>query len=470
MRLRIIYGLIICLICSSYLSCSQQKNDGSSISMTLIPPTTITNKVDLDIRVGLTNNEDVAKLAQVNIYINNEEESNLLYQTKVNLDADERYTVKHMIPTHDKVGENKIIAVVDCDGKVERLSKTIEVIDSDIRSTRLIDGAWVGLYHWSETEGKHWNQDIKEMTDDQWKELVRSMHKVGMDIIVLQELFRNEYYVGKHDLTVETYKGKAFYPSALYPERMPIKAKDPVEAILSEADKLGMHVFMGVGMFAWFDFTAESLKWHKLIAEELWNMYGHHSSFYGFYVSEESGGSLDNWEQEEEKQKMRKQEIVHFFQEFKDHCRILSPSKPVMLATNSMSVPQGADTYPDLLKNLDILCPFGFARMPEGDITGKEAADMLQKLCDEAGSHLWFDLEAFLFNPDQSLYPRPIEEIIHDLTLFDNFEKILCYQFPGVFNDSTMSRRIGEERTIKLYNDYQNYQQNVKNERNNKDK
>ena len=28
----------------------------------------------------------------------------------------------------------------------------------------------------SETEGKHWNQDIKKMTDNQWRELVRSMN------------------------------------------------------------------------------------------------------------------------------------------------------------------------------------------------------------------------------------------------------------------------------------------------------
>ena len=136
-----------------------------------------------------------------------------------------------------------------------------------------------------------------------------------------------------------------------------------------------------------------------------------------------------------------------------------------MLATNSMDVPTGLDTYPDMLQNLDILCPFGFARMPEGDLTGKEAADLLQKLCDEAGSHLWFDLEAFLFNPDMSLYPRPLEQIIHDLTLFDNFEKILCYQFPGVFNDPEMSIRIGEERTIELFEGYRNYLKELRNER-----
>ena len=74
-------------------------------------------------------------------------------------------------------------------------------------------------------------------------------------------------------MNVDNYPGKAFYPSELYPDRVPIMAHDPLEAILSEADKLGMSVMMGVGMFAWFDFSAESLEWHKQVAKELWNKF-----------------------------------------------------------------------------------------------------------------------------------------------------------------------------------------------------
>ena len=141
----------------------------------------------------------------------------------------------------------------------------------------------------------------------------------------------------------------------------------------------------------------------------------------------------------------------------KKYCATLAPDKPLMLATNSMNITQSLDVYPQLLQNLDILCPFGFARMPETDLTGKEAADLLQSLCDDAGSHLWFDLEAFLFNPDMSLYPKPIDQIISELTLLDNFEKVLTYQFPGVFNDPNMSIQIGEDRTVQLFLDYKDY-------------
>lgn len=430
---------------------------GSNLNLTLIPPTTITNQVDLDIRVGILNNSTEKKNIEIHVFLNNETSNGLIYKSMISIGAGKSQEIKLSLPTEDKVGKNKIIAVVKDGVKVVRESKAIEIISSEIRSTRTIDGAWLGIYHWSETEGKNWNKDISILTDNQWGEMISSMHKIGMDIVVIQEVFRNQYYVGKHEQSIKNYDGKAFYPSKLYPARMPIAAKDPIEAILSEADKLGMHVFMGVGMFAWFDFTEESLEWHKIIAKELWEMYGHHKSFYGFYVSEESGGGLDNGEKTETLRSKRKSDIVDFFRVFKQHCNTFAPGKPVMLATNSMKVPNALDTYPKLLQYLDILCPFGFARMPKNDLTGKEAADLLQKLVDNEGSHLWFDLEAFLFNEDKSLYPRPMEDILKDLNIFENFEKILCYQYPGVFSDPSSDFRVGEKRTVTLFNDYKKY-------------
>lgn len=454
-----------CLIMASACTAHPQENH---IGLTLIPPGTITNQVDLDVRAGVVNYSDQEQQFTASLYLNEENSESLVHYTSFTLAKGEAKSVRFTLNTKDKVGENQMILVVNDGNQTWRLSKDFQVVASKIRSTRLIDGAWAGLYHWSEEEGKHWNKDIQQMTESQWQEMVRSMHKVGMDVIVIQEVFRNQAYVGQHDLTIDSYEGKAFYPSKLYAGRMPIQSADPLEAILSEADKHQMSVMMGVGMFAWFDFSAESLKWHKNVATELWQKYGHHPSFYGFYISEECAGNLYNSELEPARQAMRKKEIADFFREFKQYTHQFAPEKPIMLATNSMEVVKGADTYPALLQNLDILCPFGFARMPEGDLTGKQAADLLQKFCDDAGAHLWFDLEAFLFNPDMSLYPRPIEQIIHDLNLLDNFEKVFCYQFPGVFNDPEMSRRIGEERTIDLYLSYQEYMKKIKKEQNQK--
>jgi len=444
----------IFLSVASFVSCS---NTDIYIGLTTIPYGTITDKVDIDVRAGIVNNSKFISDFRVKVFLG--DENNLIFEKDTILSAGEYCQMKSLVSSKGLQGENTIaLEVVENGRKTHFLERTINVIPSDVRSNHQIDGAWCGIYHWSEEEGLHWNKDIKQMSDDQWKELVRAMHSIRMDGIVIQEVFRNQEYVGDHNMTMDTYSGRAFYPSKLYRSRIDmITANDPVEAILSQADELDMNVLVGVGMWAWFDFSAESLKWHKAIAKELWEMYGHHKSFYGFYISEECDGSLTTYSPSLEEMKQRQEDIVDFFKEIKAYCLTLAPDKPVMLATNSMNVSGSVDVYRELLKNLDILCPFGFARMPENDLTGKEAADLLQSLCNEYGSHLWFDLEAFLFNPDMSLYPKPIEQIISELNLLDNFEKVLTYQFPGVFNDPEMSIRIGEERTIQLFNDYKNY-------------
>lgn len=438
-------------------SCVVDKSE-SAVGLTLIPPASITNQVNLDIRGGIKNTTEKDKKYDVTIYWDKETEDSKLYETTVNVKAGKVDCVKYILSTQNRVGQHSVILVVEDGVNVYKMQKPIEVLDSSIRSTQKIEGAFIGFYHWSEQEGKMWNPTIKNLTDNQWKEVVHSMNKLDMNIIVIQESFRNQYYVGKHTIEQDGYQGKAFYPSSLYKERMPITADDPIEAVLQQADEEGMNVFMGVGMYAWFDYTKGSLDWHKKVAEELWQKYAHHPSFYGFYVSEEGMGSLDCFEKDPQKKGMRQQEVLHFFKEFKQYCYELAPDKPVMFAPNGWGVGEAREIYPQLLENVDIICPFAFARMPQGDLTGIEAVTLLQQFCNNAEAHLWLDLEAFLFDDKEKyLVPRPIDEIKKDLLLFDTFEKIICYQYPGVFNDPEMFVRIGEESTIQLFKDYKEY-------------
>jgi hypothetical protein len=230
---------------------------------------------------------------------------------------------------------------------------------------------------------------------------------------------------------------------------MPIASSDPLETILSEADRLGMFVMPGVGLYAFSDYGAGSLAWHKDVAAELWARYGHHRSFYGWYISEEKWGSLGTPAEQEE--------IVEFFRQFTTYVRDLAPGKPVMLAPNCFSLRKGRDAYRKLLPHLDIICPFGFQRMPANDLPGEEAAALLQAWCDQAGTHLWMDLESFEFRNGKELHPRAIGGLIEDLTLFPSFEKTLHYQFPGMMSSPAMSRQPGGTNSVQLYLDYKKF-------------
>ena len=445
-------GSLVILILA-YNSCLLAQNTNakiiSEISLTLIPPSPVTDEIMLDIRAGIHNNNDSPKTIDIAFFLDKETMENTLHHEKLLIRGKSSKGIKFFWPTKNKSGEHKIILVCRYGENIDRVERSMQIITSDIPSTRKIDGAFMGFYHWSETEGKYWNADIKRMTDDQWRELVNAQHELEMNIIVMQELFRNQMYVDKHNIEKEGYRGLAYYPSHLFQKRMPITAHDPVEAVLSQADKNGMNVFIGVGLYAWFDFTKGSLEWHKKVANELWKKYGHHTSFYGWYISEEKDGGLGTSRQRED--------IVNFFKGFSAYVHKLAPDKPVMLATNSYNIHSAEATYARLLPFLDILCPFGFHRMPKGDYTGEEAANVLQKLCNNARTHLWMDMEVFDFAPDTALVPRPITGLLSDLQRFPNFEKIICYQFPGLLNSPDMSIKPGGEKTVQLFLDYKKY-------------
>jgi len=421
-----------------------------NLRMTLIPPTQCSEQIKLDIRTAIFNDSDSEKKINVRIYLDKQEPEYLLCEKNGNAKAGEWIMAQHFWPASGYAGRHKIIACAKMEDQTITEETPVEVVSSKTRSLRHISGTWMGITHWCDKEAKYWQKDIKRLNDKQWHEVVRGMDEIGMKIIVVQEVFRNQEYVGKHKIEKEGYKGKAYYSSKLYPEKMEMAATAPIEAILIEADKTDSCVFLGVGLYAWFDFTEGSLEWHKKVAKELWELYGHHKSFYGWYVSEEIHGNLGTDDS-------RRQEIVAFFREFKKYVSQFAPDKPIMLAPNCHDILGGYKYWPELLKNIDVLCPFAFHRMPAGDMTGQEAANLMQKFCDDAGSHLWLDMEVFLFEDGASLYPRPINQIVSDMTKFTNFEKILCYQYPGLMNPPWTQVKLGGQPAINLFNDYKKF-------------
>lgn len=427
--------------------------------LALIPPSPVTDKITIDIRGAVENPSNRNQTITLALYFDQESPSTLVRKESQRVDAHGSAAIYYRRPTQGWAGSHRVILVARWKGNETRFERELRVVPSPVRSTRTIDGAWAGIVHWSEEEGKHWNADIRKLTEDDWREQIRGMHGIGMDTVVIQEVFRNEAYYGKHDIPTSGFHGLAYYPSELYPGRMAMNSHDPIEAILSEADQLNMNVFLGVGAYAWFDFSPGALDWSKKVAAELWHHYGHHPSFYGWYVSAEAYGSLVPDQGDGDKDHYR-QQVIGYFREFQSYCRGLAPEKPIMLAPNTHGLMRSKEVWPLVLKHVDIICPFGFHRMPAGDLTGEQAADLWQSLCNKAGAHLWMDMEAFLFD-DKALVPRPIDGLIRDMQRFPNFEKILCYQYPGIFNAPGSRITPGGPATVVLYNDYLRYLQSI---------
>lgn len=325
-----------------------------------------------------------------------------------------------------------------------------QVLETGLSSTTLIDGCWISIYHWSEFEAAFFNPALKTMGDEDFKEHIRHMHRVGINGIIIQSVFDNDAYCNCHDMDNTGYTGKAFYPSKLHPGRIELKANDALEAVFSAADECGMHVFVGVGLYAWFDFSPNSLKWHKEVAKELFDMYGHHPSFYGWYVSEEIFGALyAEWDKVPYE---RYKDIADFFREFKLFCRELTPTKPVALAPNNINFQHYEKEWQTILPNIDILIPFAFAR----DLEHLNVLD-IKRICEECGTHMWVDMEIFENPFPNGLIPKGFDELIKEIRIYDDVEQIYGYQFTGMLNPPESPFNLGGKKAVELYVDYEKF-------------
>lgn len=429
------------------------------VSLTLVPPTPVTGKIVLDVRAAVWNDSRHPATFDAAIYLDRESPATLLHRETLRVEANSAAGLGFRWPTRNHEGRHELLLAVRAGKRVYRTRRPLLIAGSPHRATGKIDGAWFSIVHWSETEGRYMNRDLERLTDSGWRAQVRGLHRLAMNVIVIEEVFRNTAYPFKHNMERDGYPGRAYYNSKLYPARMKLAARDPIASILDEAGRRGIHVFLGVGMYAFFDFSPGALAWHKAVASELWRMYGHHPSFYGWYVSAEiCGNLLPCVAMGPAQAREARAQLARFFREFRAHCRALAPDRPVMLAPNSHFMPEAEPAWRELLGTLDIVCPFGFHRQPKGDLTGEQAALWLQRICDETGAHLWLDLEVFDFEKATgALIPRPVEGLIGDLTRFRNFEKVLCFEYTGLLNEPTNPHPPGGSTTVKLWQDYKKY-------------
>jgi hypothetical protein len=339
----------------------------------------------------------------------------------------------------------------------ESLSIEYEVVNTGATSTRLLDGAWVELIHWSEFEGQMYNPQLRQATNNDWKDQMQYMAQVGVKTAVLQAVFYNNAYTLHNNQTCTDYPGYKLYPSQLFPHHPYPNFTvpgDKLEAMYAAADRYGINIIVGVGLFAWFDYHEQSLCWHKKIAQELHRMYGHHSSFYGFYVTEEMGG--DFWKDSAPQFYYPGvvDDMAYFYKNFKSFVDTeLDPLLVVMMACNSFHWDKYAADWARIMPHLDIISPFGFSRGPEWD-----NLSAILSVAQKTGTRVWVDMELFRVPiPDSGLIPKTIGDLIAEIKKYDAVENILGYEFTGLL-DSPFSRlHLGSWAAVETFSAYEYY-------------
>ncbi len=421
-------------------------------ALTVVPPGVVTTQIDLDIRVAIPPQQtpSTARLEHLG-----DVSTNL---ASWSIGPSPEWTV-HTVrtPAAPFVGTGDLRVTVTGTGESTEVRRRVRVVDAAQRSPGVLGGAWVDLYHHDEREGRPFNDDLRQLTAQDWRLLVEAMAAVGQETLVVTMVFQNFTHRTQHAFDATSYPGAAYYPSALYPARMPIATPDPIQVILDAADELDLSVLLGIGTYAFFDYTAESSRWSVNVLRELTARYAQHRSLYGWYVShEQCGGLFTPGLGDPEEQRT---EMVQYFNTLRREVDQLTPGKPIMLATNPFGLDGAERAYEQVLPCIDILAPFGFHRMPEGDLSGADAAVTLDEWCRAAGTHLWLDIESFAWplRDGYELHPRAIDAIVADLATYTSFEKVLHYQFPGLMAPKGLASTPGGAPAMALYDSYAAY-------------
>ncbi|MCC7519363.1 MAG: DUF4434 domain-containing protein [Verrucomicrobiae bacterium] len=458
--------------------------------LTINPPGPVTDLIELEVRWTVVSESRAAESVQVMLELDGVAVGP---GERLILAAGQVMGRSSRFKTHGLRGTRsfRLTATID-GGASEFLSREVVVVPSKVRSTLALGGAWVGLHHWSETEGRYWNDELARFDEEDWRNCLRGMKAIGLNTVIIQETWRNQVWYGHHyhQMTAEnyreTYAGRAFYPSAIWPGRMNLPCNDPIEAILDEADRQHMQVFLGLGLYAHFDYTPGSLAWHLDVLRELWSRYGQHRSLEGWYVSEELKGWIKPHEQRYwHRTDGFREEVITFFEVLHGAVRDLAPHTLLMLAPDSYHHEEATEVWQKVLPHCDIVCIQGYQRRPPEGVPVRDCIRRMQDWCDAAGSHHWMDFEIFGFeHPDKAgpqregsmrilpdgseewiqtpLIPQTIELVRQELAEFNAFEFICAYQYPGLLCAPGARRLPGGRRAIELYEQYLAYRNQLR--------
>jgi len=304
-----------------------------------------------------------------------------------------------------------------------------------------ISGSWFEFQHHATVEGVDWNPALANFTCDQWDLKIKEIAEIGMEYLVL--MATAIYY-------------RSFYAQATVYPRWRLACDDPLEAVLSAADKYGIKFFIGTGFYG--DWQSPDIlkdpaltKIRLQAIEEITKLYSHHKSFHGWY-----------WPDEAFIDKHFSDEYIHYVNTCSQAARQLTPRTQIMIAPYGTRVAVPDDEYVRQLESLDLDI---IAYQDEVGVrkSRKEETSSfyegLRKAHDRAGrAAIWADVEIFEFEGtvyNSALLPAHFDRVLHQLEAVSPWvDKILVYQYQGMMNKPDSRAFCGCADSARLYSEY----------------
>ena len=308
-----------------------------------------------------------------------------------------------------------------------------------------ITGTFINLPY-QDVRNKYTNPDGIDATDPQmWAAKVAEMKEMGMDYLVFMSV-ANEC--------------KAYYPSKLMGWHFPVDRQSPVDAIMDEAAKHGIKVFMSTGWAKDQDDNLRdpAIKGRQLeMMEELAGLYGSHPAFYGWYLPVEDcfGPVLTDY-------------AVEAVNALTARARELTPSAKIMISPYGIFCSNFDDPrYEQQIARLtvDIIAyqdEIGCVREKFPLVNLRENWKKLRAIHDKTGIQMWANCETFAWekgtNDRQSaLIPAATPRLISQMAAATEggAETIISFIICGLFEKPSSVYPWGQPYwSQKAYEDY----------------
>lgn len=309
-----------------------------------------------------------------------------------------------------------------------------------------IGGSWIEFSHHNIKEGVYYTPVVRTFTDEQWRAKIREMKELGMTYLTL--LCSSLCYSDR---------AEAYFPTDLYPAPADFGCKNPIETLLDEADKQGMKVFLSVGYYgdcyhAYENMISAEVQARAFKAmEQLTALYGHHPSFFGWYLPDEVGINPNY-----------PPEFIHYVNSYAAFAHSLDKTKKMFIAPYGTRKVITDDRY---IRDLEALDADFVAYQDEVGVrksTPDETGaffEALRKAHDKAGrSALWADVETFTFEGDtyrSPLIAADADRLYRQLAAVSDYvDEILVYSYLGMMNKPGTIAYCGHPDSIAFYNGY----------------
>ena len=290
---------------------------------------------------------------------------------------------------------------------------------------RPLSGSWMDFFHWP-GEGLYFSDTLRTFDAGQWQAKVREMASLGMTYVVLTGT-----------AVVRPGREEAYFRTDLLPFPEDYRCPDPIGAVLEEADRQDMKVFVSCGWYGnmqrpWENMQSKEVTRKAFRAmEQLYALYGSHPSFYGWYLPDETAIS-ETYEPF----------FIDYVNRYADFGKSVFPDGMMLIAPYGTRTVRVCDAY---LKQLDELRCDLIAYQDEVGVrkTTPEESERsfaaLKEMHDRVGkARLWADIELFDFEGEvyrSPLIPAETSRLAKQLAAAGPYaEDLLCYCYPGILN------------------------------------